>query len=619
MKSTSDQAELFLSECAQTARKVKACLDLNSEDSTLDAAQIIVDEVVDSWKTQTLGLEKARSLIYDFVVFLLDNGLFSEAAGIVWGDTLFTADPESVKLIWNEIPTQVETMVIGAGSLGKSYTIAAWILLDWIRDPQMTCVKVISSTQAHAKRNVFANIKNLHRNARIKLPGDQQENSIQDGPDTKQGIHLMTLPQGDEGKGRLRGFHPVPRLIKHPLFGILSRIRIVMDEAEELPGGAWEELDNVLISTDGVEHIKCISATNPKNRTSIFASRIEPVEGWSSVNIEDAIKWKTKRKASAIRLDGSRCENVVQRRLVFPGLLTWDGYSRLLAEGDQSPNYFTMGRGWYPPQGLDLNVIPLDFIERAKGSYIFMGPVTYCTSTDLAFEGGDRVVMTVGRFGKANGWKTFKGVETLFKEPRWGLQIETQIEMEKLHSLEQADAIIRTCKNLKIPPEWNIVDRTGSGTGVHDILTTKFGPVVGLGYGQAATDNRVLEDDSQLASELYDGVVTELFFAMRKFMEFDYVKFGPAVKLDVLAMELTNRRSRLSSKNRSRVESKKEYKARGFKSPDYADSANQLVHLVRLRSGFTAALLPDTKQPERYRAPQTGLVDRLQFMSFKEE
>lgn len=580
-----------------------------------------------SGKKVELTNESAIFVLQKLIQKLLEKRFYLETARLLWLPEVFTVEPASVKQVWESIPNTSELLIMGAGSVGKSYTLAVWFLLDWLRDPEWTCVKVISVTEEHAKRNVFAHIKNLFTNSRIPLiGGPPKDKSIQVNNDDKQGIHLLTIPQGDEGKGRLRGFHPVPRNAPHPVFGTLSRVRVLLDEAEEIPSGVWEDVDNNLITKYDVEHVKIAGATNPKDRDSKFGQRCEPIGGWDSVSIEESLSWKSRLGWDVVRIDGARCENVVQRKVVFPGLLTWEGYARYLAMGDTAPSYFTMARGWFPVQGLSIVVIPPDYFERSRGVFTFNGATVWCASVDLAFEGGDNAPMTIGRWGTVSSWTDPQGkryeIEALKPDregrprSRYGLQIESQFMLKKTETLDMARQIQSTCKNLSIESMWLICDRTGNGTGVHDALRIWMGTdVFGLHYGEGASELKILEEDTETAAEQYDGVVTELFFAARHFMQFHFIKFGPSVKIDRLKPQLTTRRFKQAKGKLVRVESKKEYKARGNDSPDEADSVCQLIHLVRMRSPFTAQMLA-TSGKAGTRPLQTSPVDEHKYIDF---
>lgn len=592
---------------SEVARAVRAFLE--KPDGIISAAEWVVQNFT---KNKPAKLELTEDSAHGYLLMLvqqwLNQGDYLNAARLLWNEASFSVEPRSVRMIWEALPVHSEILVLGAGSLGKTFTAAVWFMLDWIRDPQWTCIKVISLTGQHAKRNCFAQMKNLHMNSSIRLPGEINATSIQIGEDDKQGIHLLAIPKGDSGMGSLRGFHTVPRGTFHPQFGKMSRVRALLDEAEEIPHGAWEGVNNLLNSKSGNEHLKVFAASNPKDRNSKFGQYCEPKDGWDSLDKDTSDKWQSKLGWHVIRLDGAKCENVVQRKVVFDGLLTWDGYQRYLDLGDDAPEYNTMARGWFPVAGLAVNVISHEMVSKAVGLFKFYGKTTYAAGVDLAFEGGDRAVMTVGRFGR------------LAQGGKFGLEINSQFELAHRKTVEMSDEIMRICKNLHIPPEFVGVDRTGNGTGVHDTLCAKFGSqVMGMMFGEASTQTKVLIDDSQTAEDLYDGLVTEVWFAMRKWLEFGFLKFSPACKMDILRQELTSRRYRQKG-TRVRVESKGDYKGRGNKSCDYSDSLSILLHVVRLRStDFEAYMLkPSEKSDEMEASISTGIVDAMEFVTFEE-
>jgi hypothetical protein len=321
--------------------ELRAILDPRTPEATIKGAEYIINHlVVKRAKRYDVTLAFSQWTILNYTNFLLSKNAYAEAATLLWGKELFTVEPASVRMIWEELPKNCEVAIMGAGSTGKTYSVGVWLLLDWIRDPEYTCIKVLSVTQEHAKRNVFAQMKNLHRNAIVPLPGIAQERSIQVGSDDKQGIHLVPIPAGDDGKGRLRGFHPVPRGTIHPQFGSLTRIRVILDEAEEIPQGVWEDVDNILGNKDGVETIKVIAASNPKDVNSKFGQLCEPVGGWDGENMDFSERWSSRLGWRTLHIDGSKCENVIEKKLIYPGLLTWEGYSKYLLLPEGSPSYY---------------------------------------------------------------------------------------------------------------------------------------------------------------------------------------------------------------------------------------------------------------------------------------
>jgi hypothetical protein len=308
---------------------------------------------------------------------------------------------------------------------------------------------------------------------------------------------------------------------------------------------------------------------------------------------------------------------VEQKKVVFPGLQTWEGFERLLKLGTDNPEYFTMARGWFPESSAQVVIINEPMFERAKGIYVFSGPTTTAGGIDMAFDGNDSVIYTVARFGMATGWTDIRGDFHKFKQERRVVQIEQQITLEKKDTLEQARSIIRLSRDLSVKPAWLTVDRTGNGTGVHDALQSMFGPdVFGVMFSWAASDTRILEDDSEACSERYNDVVTEMAFSVRKFMETDTLKLNPGINWNNLGKETVTRRYSQIGRGFLRIESKKDFKKRhGGVSPDRFDSLLLAVHGIRMNEGISASMVDSPQKREAMsRLPQHGIVDTIEFI-----
>jgi hypothetical protein len=496
--------------------------------------------------------------------------------------------------------------------------------LDWWRDPAYTCIKVISLTKEHAERNIFANIKTFHRTALVRPVTDQEDKatSIQVNNDNKNGIQLVAIPKGESGHGTLRGYHPTPRFgAEHHLWGRLSRTHVVLDEAEEIPMGVWEGINNILSTSDSEKyagHIKIFGASNPKDRTSAFGQRCEPVNGWSSIDCEEDHEWESKEGYHVLRLDAAKCENVIERRIVYGGLQTYQGFMSYMSRG-RTAEAMTMARGWFPEEGMAMGIITPSMMDNSLGIVRFIGPVVPLAAFDLALEGNDQVMCSYGRFGLSDGWTPQSGQFINFKAPRVVLQLDSQIPFPKRPTLEQTQAIIKFCKQMKISPNWLVVDRTGNGAGIHDSLCTLFGnEVMGVNYSWAASEHHILGDDSQKANELYNGVVTELLFGMAKYLEFEYLKISPSFRNEDLIRQATARRYKQKGQGMVRVESKGEYcKRTRSKSPDALDSLSMLVYLMRLRGGAVATMT-DPKPQREPRSKLQSIVDAMEFVDMSD-
>jgi hypothetical protein len=309
---------------------------------------------------------------------------------------------------------------------------------------------------------------------------------------------------------------------------------------------------------------------------------------------------------------------VIQRKIVFHGLQTYQGYMSYVSKG-RTAESMTMARGWFPEEGQAMGIISPAMCDNSVGQVRFIGPVVTLAAFDLALEGNDQVLCSYGRFGLSDGWTPRSGQFIPFKEARTMLQLDSQIPFPKRATLEQTQAIIKFCREMRISPNWLCVDRTGNGAGIHDSLTTLFGSeVMGVNYSWAASDTHILGDDSQKASELYNGVVTELLFGLAKYMEFEWIKISPSYRNEELFKQATARRYKQKGKGMVRVESKGEYvKRTRSRSPDELDSLSLLVYLMRQRSGVTALAVKDAPKPDRsVERRLQSIVDTNPFVDF---
>lgn len=607
--------------------KIRKAVESDEKMGMLYAAEIILREGTKNPPNEIeLNENLSRQIVLQFVQSLLDKDQFEASATILWGQDVYDWRPKSSRDTWRCLFDHDLVLVQGAGAMGKTFGAAAWFYLDWFRDPFYTNIKVISLTREHAERNIFASIKNFHRMALVKPEfqrADELVTSIQASTDAKQGIHLVAIPKGESGHGTLRGFHPTPRFTQaHAKWGRLSRTHVILDEAEEVPAGVWEGVNNIISTSDVNEcrgRIKIFGASNPKDRTSDFGQRCEPVNGWGSVDCEDDFEWESKEGYHVLRLDAARCENVEQQKIVFAGLQTYQGFMGYMSRG-RTAEAMTMARGWFPEEGQAMMIITPAMMNNALGNLRFIGPVVPLAAFDLALEGNDQVICSYGRFGLCDGWTDQAGKFHEFKSAKTALQLDSQIPFPKKATLEQTQAIINFCKNMRIKPNWLAVDRTGNGSGIHDSLCTLFGSeVLGVNYSWAASETKILGEDSKQANELYSGVVTELLFGLSKYLEFEYLKISPGFRNEQLIRQATARRYKQAGQGLVRVESKGDYcKRTRSSSPDSLDSLAILVYLMRQRSGSVATMTEESKRENPQERIRESLVDTMQFVDFSD-
>lgn len=573
---------------------------------------------------------EAEGILVTFRQWLLNLGRYEDAATLLWPAATFSAKPASVALMWSTLKESSQIMAMGAASVGKSFSLGVWLYLDWLRDPEFTNVKVVGPSEDHLEKNLFSHLVTLHKSAAIPSPGHCIRLGITlDMHKRDVGIYGVVVPIGKRAPAKLQGIKVKPRPTPHPTLGGMSRLRVMLEEAEDIPVGIWEDVSNILSNTDGVEQFKIMAAFNPKDQNGACGVRCEPPDGWGSFDLDQSFRWKSRRGWDVVRLDGMQIENVKEGRMIFPGLQTRQGLERIIANagGYNTKGYYTFARGAFPKEGADLVIIPQALLADAQGEFQFVEsrPVA---GVDIALEGDDNAVMTVGRFGLATGWRRrptpqFPEGEILHFTTEDGrriqksvIQVDQQFKLPKAETLTMARRIRETCEQAGVDPEWCCVDRTVNGAGVHDYLKATWGPVKGVNPAFSASDMKILTEDTEPPSELYERLVTELWYAMRKFFEHNLLKLSPTIPTERLFTELTTRQFNTSARGKIKVEAKSEFRSRGFKSPDYADSLSLLLHGVRLNVGGPVGSAEDSGQnsgPHDFR-PKTDVSNRHEYL-----
>jgi hypothetical protein len=530
---------------------------------------------------------------------------YESAATLLWGEETFTYEPRSVKMVWNGIMNNHLLNILGAASMGKTYSASAWMLLDWVLDPDWTLVRVMSTKEEHVKKNLFGDMQRLYQNAVIPLPGKADSESIatEQGKRGGMGIFILTISRGTEARGAIKGAKIKPRPA-HPLFGTSSRSRLLIDEAQEVPANAFEEIPNLYSSMEegDIEHTKIVMAANPKDPYSEYGKNCTPEKGWEDIQTIDSSTdlWTSTTGWSCVRLNAMKSENVINKQDVYKRFFTWNGYKMKLRQYNGDPEHPMMWSevyGMFPPKGNKSAIIQKHWVDRNYGEWIFDGPTETIAALDPAYT-GDMPAMATGRAGHAVGWRTPDGVRHDLKLSGMRIQIDAVGILPHGDTQDLADETMSRLKELGVAPENFAIDRTGIGQGTHDNIrrqwhqkvmgasqtrSTDSVSIMGINYAESATEFTICQEDTKTPKQLYDGVRSEVWYATGRFFEYDYVKVGAGVDLDSI-QELVDRRggSPVGKGKLLQVESKDSYKSRGNHSPDRADAVTMLVQCARI-------------------------------------
>lgn len=550
----------------------------------------------------------ADVLLTTLLHWLLENNGYEEAAQLLWGPTLFDPRPESTRRVWAAFEEKDLILLMGAGSMSKSYSMGVRLFLEWVRDPEYTTVKVVGPSEDHLESNLFTHLVTLHRQATIPLPGNPTRLFIGGDPRLRKGsIAGVVVPLGKAAAGRLQGVKRVPRKKPHPKFGKLSRLFVFLDEIANIPMGIWRDIDNVITNMAGDGGLKIIGAFNPTDQEDEVGKRCEPEDGWEMFDEDSSLDWVSRRGWRVVRLDAARCENVLEKRVIYPGLQTYEGFQALIQNsgGTDSPGYYSMGRGCFPPTGTSMSVVSSGLLSGVRVEPIWYETPSAVGGVDLAFEGGDTATFVKGSFGLASGIRFAPSVDypngriLMFRDarenlrPRYLLVAESMLKLPKGDTIEMAEEVKRVARSFGIKPAHLCIDKTGHGSGTFDLIRSTWSEVIGVNYSESSTEQRILSEDKDVPHKEYSRINSELWFAVRKFLEFGFLKFDLGFSPDRLTSELTGRRYRMQGK-KSHVEQKKDYKSRNAgRSPDEADALTLLVHAVRFGFSFIGSMTAD--------------------------
>jgi len=409
--------------------------------------------------------------------------------------------------------------------------------------------------------------------------------------DDRHAIHGIAVEEGGVEKvaDNIKGIHT-------------RRQMVVIDEATAVSGAIFDACTNLYSYPD--EFIMFVIG-NPRSRLDQMGRFCEPLNGWSSINI-DTEEWETKQQLDGqtgivLRFDAEKSPNIVEGRLVSKHLPTKEKVeARRNAAGSQNdPGYWSNDRGFWPPDGIQNTVLSQSelMLADAAGTHLFTGRwFMILGALDPAFGGSDRAILRFGKLGEISGG-------------RWGLQIFPPIRLIidatnplplSYQLLEQtqkkAQAVMMGDSRYTCLPE-NFALDDSSRSGLGDIFLREWSSkIVRIDFGGSASEDPINYEDLRPANEVYADKAAEMWFRMKQ-----AVNHGQAKGIDAdTAIELTNRlfesngkTTKLQPKIRDLKSGMKSYKSMFGHSPDNADAATILLEVARLR-GFRLAPMGET-------------------------
>lgn len=507
------------------------------------------------------------------ILNLLVNNQKKVAAKYIWPWLDFN---EQTQRIWDCLEKYQFLAIMGHGSASKTFTCAAWFLLDWWQKHSETALVLTSDTIPSMQRRVWSDMKVLHTKVPVLLGGtiNESKRMIKYADfDDKNAIHAVAA-ESDDSATKIQGLHS-------------KFVRVLVDEADNKHSKSiWKAISNLSTSGD----FKVAALANPIDRSSEFGQHCEPVEGWSSINPDADYEWDSRMGYHVLRLDGLKSPNLTLGYDKYPFLLTNKGVELLRTnEGENSLDWWCYVRAWYPPEGSIQRIFSPDVIEKACKQFTFYTHVTPCGACDPAFEGGDDCVVVFGQMGKLDDTVKF------------GLRVNEYIKIKRKDpskpvTIDFGDQLIQLCKDRSIDPLNFCLDSTGNALGLSDYIRHTWShSVLPVSFGGSPTNMHITGNDSKIASDRFDRFVSELWYVAREWCKSGLVWLRDPPR--ELKSQLEGRIYELvSGSQKIKVESKERMKKRGLDSPDYGDALCLLIHLTRTRSqGYIPSFNPGKK------------------------
>jgi len=433
----------------------------------------------------------------------------------VLGVNLWLKQEEILRSAWKN-PV---TIVRSCHGPGKTYT-SAIAALSWLMSYPYSLVPTTAPTFRQVRRNIWKEIRRAYIHSKVPLGGNllQTELNIDDGwgafgistddPDAFQGLHE-------------------------------EHLLLIVDEAPGIKPVMWDAFDAILTS----EHCHLLLIGNPTESAGRF------YEYWNDSEIPSDAKiaisaFDTPNFTAFGITEEDFANNTWKDKIIgplpYPRLVApaWvaDKYRRWKPG---SPMYESRVLGQFPTQGTKC-VIPLSWVESA------------CARWETMQDGSPvRIGIDVARYGPD---------ETVQAIRRGRRVARLRIEIKQATTVTAGQAVEEYRKE---KAELILVDDSGVGGGVTDILLDDGLPALGINAGWAALDPLH-----------FAGFRDEMWWMMRERLdpslpENEQIALPPDEELKAQMSAPTynyDRRGRIC------VESKEDMRARGLNSPDRGDA-----------------------------------------------
>jgi hypothetical protein len=489
--------------------------------------------------------------------------------------------------------TENDWGIAGCASSGKTFSVAACIVLDWLCAPSKTSTYVVSTSLDASEDRLWGKVCTLYRTAMKNIQAKYGKDTsighlveyrrmiVYETIDTKDverdytnAIKALAFPKGGEGK----------RAVENTRGRKNARMRLFLDELAEMDLYALDTRVNLGANPDFIFGGMANPSNTANNPHTELCQPDDPME-WDSVN-RYTHKWKT-RTGVALHLSGEDSPNFKKPDAEIPPFdrfLTIQGEAETLKRCYGNKNaleYWRNVYGWWPDNSVELTVFSKAFIQGCDIAYepIWSDRTRVVCGFDPAFTaGGDRCAATFCRYGANDtGRKVGFYLGTREYTASVGDIFEESI----------AKQVVRDCVEFGVHPRDFGLDISGDGGKMLRAIIIEWNkfhpeamfihPISSMGM---PTERKISSLDKRTAKEAYDRRVTESWFQVVTAMSTKSLLGIDVDKHSSLVGELCSRLY-FHKGRKVAIEKKIDMKARIKKSPDLADSLTYSVEMLR--------------------------------------
>jgi hypothetical protein len=484
----------------------------------------------------------------------------------------------------------------GPAASGKSTRGAIFGLMMWLASPMDTTVLVLSTTRDALEHRIWREVVKFYKMRENEFPGALVPSKtaiyFDKKGDTLSGIHGVAVQKGtiQDSLGNLIGRHN-------------TNMIIILDEMQSMREAVLEAWDNWSVAPNAL----FLGMGNPMSKLDLLGSVSMPVGGWSKLTTEKE-EWRTKRGVTLF-FDGLKSPGV-DDPVKHPYLLCQHHIDAMMEDpGPDHPRFWTMRRGFLPPDGLIWSVLT----EQMIGQYHVQddviwesAPVRVCGCDPAYSSGGDKCILQPALVGRmANG-----AIGIAFSEP---ITVNLVAEVGKSMLDTLTSDIAKHLISLNCPITNFGMDTTGNQWILADAIEDKMNQtgIRRVSFTGGASKDPISLQDPRPASELYSNKVTELWGRFGTYVKNDMIRGLPQETAKQFCIRIIDFDK--GNKRRVTIESKKLLKERLGFSPDEADAAVVLVDVVRTVLG----ILPEKKTSVGGLTAEKGSVEYLAKQSEK--